>query len=92
MNICPTCGQPIAPTGLPLSPIKARILALVQRRPGIDAQTLRELIWANDPNGGPENAKAIHVHVNQLNRILASQGIRIRGSHGGGYRLQKLPT
>jgi hypothetical protein len=56
---CPTCGQPVVSSALILPPTKARILELVRHRPGIGAETLRALIWADDPNGGPEDHKVI---------------------------------
>src|SRR5262249_34346381 len=57
---CPHCGQILVPDGLALPPVKRRILDAVKRRPGITAEDLRALVWADDPNGGPENRKAIH--------------------------------
>jgi len=86
-KICQQCGQPIAPTGLRLPPIKKRILDTVKRRPGISAEELRSVVWAGDPNGGPEDRKVLHVHVSQLNQLLAPLGIIVR-SQGGGYRIR----
>jgi hypothetical protein len=86
--ICPTCGQPVLPVGLILPPTKQRILDAVRRRPGIDAESLRSLVWAGDPSGGPEDRKVLHVHIHQLNRRLTRYGVEIRGSISGGYRIQ----
>jgi hypothetical protein len=84
---CPSCGRP-----LPALPrVKQRIFDLVGRYPGIAAERLRELVWADDPNGGPENRKLIRVHVHQLNRMLAPFGVRVRGSISYGYRIQFHP-
>jgi hypothetical protein len=88
--ICPTCGQPVIPAGLTLPPMKQRILDAVRRRPGIDAEALRAVIWAADPAGGPEDRKVLHVHIHQLNRSLAPSGVAVRGSRTAGYRLQHL--
>jgi hypothetical protein len=86
---CPCCGQPtVPPVMLPLT--KRRILEAVRRRPGIDAEALRTVVWANDPNGGPEDRKVLHVHINQLNRLLVPYGIVVRGSRSGGYRIVSL--
>jgi DNA-binding response OmpR family regulator len=89
---CPLCGQILVPQDLALPPIKARILHAVQRRPGITAEDLRALVWADDPNGGPENRKAIHVHVHQLNKRLASFGFVVRAPFGAGagYRIRSV--
>jgi hypothetical protein len=93
MNIicCPGCGRPVPRGDLDLPHVKRRIFDLVNQRPGISAERLCELVWADDPSGGPESGrKAIHVHVNQLNRRLASFGIAVRGSLTAGYRLVVL--
>jgi DNA-binding response OmpR family regulator len=88
---CQHCGQPLLQRDrLSLPPLKARILDLVQRNPGVSAEVLRGLVWADDPNGGPEDRKVLHVHINQANRVLAAHGLRIRGSRSFGYRLEKL--
>jgi len=87
-EICPTCHQVIAPEGLHLPPIKRIIFETVQRRPDISAEELRGVVWADDPNGGPEDRKVLHVHVCQLNHLLAPLGIMVR-SQGGGYRISE---
>ena len=75
---CEACGQPLAPaSGLGLPRIKARILNTVRRHPGIDAETLRALVWFEDANGGPEDRKVLHVHIHQLNRQLAPHGLAV---------------
>jgi hypothetical protein len=86
--ICPTCNQPIVPPIPDLTPLKQRILESVKRRPGISAEQLRSLVW-DDPSGGPEDRKVLHVHVSQLNRLLAPRGICVR-SEGGGYRVKAV--
>jgi hypothetical protein len=88
-DICSSCGQPIPPKGLRLSPTKARILEAVQRHPDISAEELRGLVWADDPNGGPECRHTIFVHVAQLNDVLRPHGICVR-SEGGGYRIRSV--
>jgi hypothetical protein len=85
---CPKCGQPLVPSDLILPPIKTRILELVRQRPGIDAETLRTLVWANDPAGGPETLSNLHVHIHQINVRLASHGLAVRGSRFYGYRVR----
>jgi hypothetical protein len=89
-DICSQCGQPIPPTGLRLPPIKQRIFEIVQSHPDISAEQLRCLVWADDPNGGPEDPKVLHVHVSQLNHLLADHRIMVR-SQGGGYRIRSVP-
>jgi len=52
---CPCCGTRLIPQELALPPIKKRILDAVRQNPGINADALRGLVWAADPNGGPED-------------------------------------
>jgi DNA-binding SARP family transcriptional activator len=73
-----------------LPPIKRRIYDIVNRHHGISAERLRELVWIDDPSGGPEDRKTIHIHVHQLNRLLRPYGIEVRGSVSGGYRVQSV--
>jgi hypothetical protein len=87
VDCCPNCGQPILRNHLALPPIKARILDAVRKRPGIDAEALRALVWAHDPGGGPENRKVLHVHICQLNKRLGPLGLKIRGALSTGYRV-----
>lgn len=89
-DICSQCGQPIPPTGLRLPPIKQRIFEIVQSHPDISAEELRGLVWSHDPDGGPEDPKVLHVHVSQLNHLLAPHRIMVR-SQGGGYRIRSVP-
>jgi hypothetical protein len=55
---------------------------------------LRDIIWANDPNGGPEDPKTLHVHVHQLNKLLAPHRMCVRANKGAGatYRLIRTGT
>jgi DNA-binding response OmpR family regulator len=86
---CPCCGQATAPE-IVLPPIKQRIFDAVRRRPGLDAEALRTMVWAEDPAGGPEDRKVLHVHIHQLNRRLAPHRIAVRGSRSHGYRIQPM--
>ena len=74
----------------PLPPIKQRIFDIVHQRPGISAKELRCTVWADDPSGGPEDRKVLHVHISQLNVLLAPLGICVR-SEGGGYQVRSTP-
>jgi len=85
---CPTCGAPIVSAELTLPPIKKCILDAVRRRPGITAEQLRGIVWARDPNGGPECRHALYVHIYSLNKLLAPLGaVRAPRPCTGGYRL-----
>jgi len=91
-NCCPTCGRPIPPDGLRLSPLRQRVLNLVEQYGEISGALLYNEIWGSDPNGGP-SLSTLYVTIYQLNKQLAPHGMAIRGGHGGhwgtnaGYRL-----
>jgi hypothetical protein len=92
---CSGCGRPLPNDELMLPRIKRRILDIVSRRPGISAERLRELVWADDPAGGPECRHTLFVHIHQLNRLLAPFGIEVRGHVSDGYHVrlhQRLTT
>jgi hypothetical protein len=91
IKTCPTCGQPVVPAGLRLPPIKQRILDAVRDRPGISAEELRTVVWAQDPAGGPEDRKVLHVHVHQLNHLLIPLGIAVRAPKGAGAGYRIIP-
>jgi len=76
--------QSIAPTELKLPPIEQRIYEIVQRCPNISAEEMRRRVWANDPNSGSEDEdrKVLHIHVAQLNQLLAAHGVMVRSEAG----------
>lgn len=87
---CPRCGQPIVPDGLVLPRVKRHIFEAIRRRPGIDAETLRGLVWTG-ADGGPENRATLHAHINQLNRKwLAPHGLMIKGHCTDGYHVRAV--
>jgi hypothetical protein len=91
MHTCPGYGRPQLDDDddVHLTPIQARILDAVRRRPGIDAESLRCLVWPG-ADGGPESPSNLHVQVNRLNQKLAPYNIAVRGSQFYGYREVKL--
>jgi hypothetical protein len=93
ITICKSCGQPVFTADDSILPrVKRRILNAVRRCPGIDAERLRGVVWADDPNGGPECRHALYVHINQLNKRIAPLGIVVRAERGGstGYRIHSV--
>jgi hypothetical protein len=72
---------------------RRRLVDILARRP--DGMTRRELadwLYADDPNGGPENTFAVCQLVHQARLQLAAQGYTIISDRGPGahYRLAKL--
>jgi hypothetical protein len=85
---CPSCGA-IVPPKIALSRTGRRIFDAVKAHPGILAENLRDIVWADDPSGGPESRHAIYAHVFILNKRLAAHGLAVRAERGGpaGYRI-----
>jgi hypothetical protein len=89
-SVCPYCGQPLQRvTGRE----RRRLVEILARRP--DGMTRRELadwLYADDPNGGPENTLAVCQLVHQARLQLSRQGYTILSDRGPGahYRLAKL--
>jgi hypothetical protein len=88
------CGSPtvaVADLRSRLPRTKQRIFDAVCRRPGIDAEALCDAIWADDIDGGPlSGRKNVHVHVHQLNKLIAPHGIAVRATRWSGYRIAAL--
>jgi hypothetical protein len=77
-------------------PVRQRIVDLVAGRPdGITRRELIDLVYASDPNGGPNNENVISVLIRRANEQLAEQGYFIapawRG-RGARYRLFKMDS
>jgi hypothetical protein len=89
--ICPSCGRPIVPDGVRLSPTQRKILDAVQRRGEICSRDLRYAVWGNDPDGGPESFKTLAAHVHFLNQRLSAHGLMVRAGRGAGavYSLRR---
>jgi hypothetical protein len=84
VKCCPTCGHPLPVEGLKLTGLKKVIYDYVQRAGahGIDSYRLYDLVYAMDPNGGPER-NCIAVTINQLNKKLKPYGQMIRSGRTG---------
>jgi hypothetical protein len=93
-EICPHCQRPFPPA-LPVhGPVRQRIVDLIASRPdGITRHELVDVVYASDPNGGPDNDNVISVLVKLANHDLADQGYRIisDGGPGSRYHLRRLP-
>ncbi len=103
MSTCPCCGQSLeggAPAKalefVPLSPRKRRVIeVLAKAHPRrIPIHDLSDLVYSDDPNGGPDDAPAVlRTTICHINRTLAAYGWRISGSRKGmrnGYGLMRV--
>jgi hypothetical protein len=93
-RLCPTCRRPFPPPLVVHGPVRQRIVDLIANRPdGITRGEIIDLIYCDDPNGGPDNPNTISVLIKKANTELAAQGFRIlpawRG-RGARYRLMSI--
>ncbi len=92
---CPCCdgtGTVSADAEPPvyLSKRQRRIWGIVRRFPGLQAQDLANMVYADDLDGGPLGAtETVRVHIRDINRRLAVVRQCISGQRNGhnGYRL-----
>ena len=99
MKCCPACGQtlpPGIPKGLVLRAGHQRIYDIVRRAGpyGITSTDLCDKVYADDPNGGPLDARnTLACRIVYLNRKLKPFGQRVTcggGRSDGAYKLVKL--
>ena len=82
--MCPRCGQPLPAKkrgGVYLPAKKACIFDFIMAHPGVTLAGIRAHCFADGTN-----AKLIHVHVHQINEMLAGTSMMIKGEKRGGYR------
>ena len=80
MKRCHCCGQVIPPV-MTLPPVIQRIYDTLRDQPRT-AEELRDIIWRDDPDGGPLSRHTIYVHIDRLKRRLKPLGLGIRS---GGF-------
>jgi hypothetical protein len=74
-----------------LKPIEARLFEIICRSPGLTQLELADRLYADDPNGGPDNASAaIGSLVNATNVKLIPFRLRLRGNKHYGHRLERI--
>ena len=93
-QLCPTCRRPYPPRLVVHGPVRQRIVNLVASRPdGITRGELLDLVYADEPNGGPDNPNTISVLIKHANEELAAQGWHIAPAwlgRGARYRLLRI--
>lgn len=98
---CPHCGQFYPPKRRPkvkLTRMQWDIFDRVQRagRHGIPSDRLFDMLYANDPDGGPISGKhAMYTRIFHLNNRLKSVNLIVRAPRAGQgcpaeYRLERL--
>lgn len=101
MSKCPCCGSQVDETAIVwdagsstlsgrgmsvhLGPKRALMFDIMWRRKAINSDDLVSAVYADDVNGGPENARSsVSVMMMHLRRQIAPFGITIESSNGRG--------
>jgi hypothetical protein len=90
---CPHCGQPSPPKVEVTGRERRKLVEFLLCRPnGMTRAELANLMWIDDPDGGPDNDLAICQLVHQARLQLLPQGYSIVSNRGPGarYRLVKF--
>jgi hypothetical protein len=91
---CPTCHRPFPPRLAVHGPVRQRIVDLIANRPdGITRGEILDVVYADDPNGGPGNPNTVSVLIKHANEELAAQGWHIAPAwlgRGARYRLVRI--
>jgi DNA-binding response OmpR family regulator len=86
------CTMRVGPRTVPLTPLEARLLALLRQEAGrVVAHARLQAAWSDPP---PLSANTLHVYVRRLRRHLQAAGStwRLRTLHGRGYLLELPPV
>lgn len=95
---CPTCGAPmpdvpVEALAAAATPIGARIVRAVARRPGIGAEDLASAVYADDPDGGPDwGESVVRTVICRMNKRWSGMGYRVVAGRGSihGYHLRRV--
>ena len=93
LKTCPHCGQIIPPKLTFPGPISQGIYAYISKHPeGVSREQIASAVYADDPNGGPDDPTTIRVLIYKINKTLKHHGVEIRssGSRGAQYTLRPL--
>jgi hypothetical protein len=63
-------------------PIKRAIFDLVRKRNGVTAVQIFDNVWGSDPDHAPQNLNTVRTHIAQMNKKLATWGMKIKSSGG----------
>lgn len=91
MKCCKTCGAVLKETryGVAMSPLKARIFDLVEKRPGITRREIAAIVYGNDRDS---SNVAIGSHVKQIRELFMDhESISVigRAHHGISVKVRR---
>ena len=91
MKCCPTCGRAYPPAVDVGGPVRQRVFDYIAKHPeGVTRPQVLTHVYADDPNGGPNNENVVSVHVRNINKRLQGMRIKAAGGPGSTYKLVKL--
>lgn len=97
VEVCKCCGHPLPPDDLEqrLTPMQGRLYQILRRAGtrGVEGRMLMELLYQDDPSGGPESTNIINVMSKNINKRLEAFGLAVQATArgpGGRHRLVKL--
>ena len=90
ISVCKCCGHPIPPSSVEaaLTPMERQLYTYVKRAGtvGITNRDLMDLLYANDPSGGPESSNIISVVTKNIRKKINPLGLTIKSTGGPGSR------
>jgi len=95
LRLCPACRRPFPPALVVTGSRRQRLVDILAGRPdGVLVRDLVDLVYADDPDGGPLTAqRSLNVIAHRANTQLRSQGYQIKSmwlGRGARYRLVRI--
>ena len=96
-HLCPRCRRPFPPPLVVTGPLRQRMVNILANRPdGLTINNLVDLVYADDPDGGPVTApSSLNVMAHKANKQLRAQGYQIKSmwmGRGAIYRLVRIAS
>ena len=95
LRLCPTCQRPFPPALVVTGSRRQRLVNILADRPdGVPVRDLVDLVYADDPDGGPLTAqRSLNVVAHHANVQLRPQGYQIKSTwlgRGARYRIVRI--
>lgn len=95
IKICACCGHPLPDESVEadLSPAQARMFKIIKRAGsgGIAVKDIMDILYANDPSGGPDSRNIICVMAKNMRKRLELAGLTIAATRGPGSKYFLIP-
>lgn len=84
VEVCECCKRPLAPRIAVGGKVKQRVFDFIANNAGVTTRQVMDAVYADDPDGGPDDLKNIAVQVCFINKVIAKQGLKIKSTRGPG--------